>query len=105
MDMTGQYERSARAAGRACAARIHAAAILVVLLTGGGARAHDYFKITIVDEQTKRGVPLVELRTSYEVRYVTDSNGVVAFHEPGLMDENVYFAITSHGYEFPKENK
>ncbi len=65
--------------------------------------AHDFFKITIIDEQTKRGVPLVELRTTNEIRYVTDSNGVVAFHEPGLMDRSVFFTVSSHGYEFPAD--
>lgn len=59
-----------------------------------------YFKITVVDEQTGRGVPLVELRTVSGVRYVTDSRGVVAFYEPGLMDGDVFFFVQSHGYEF-----
>ncbi len=63
----------------------------------------DYFKITVVDEETRRGVPLVEIKTTSEVRYYTDSNGIVAFYEPGLMDEVVYFHIKSHGYEFPQD--
>src|SRR3954454_16651898 len=61
------------------------------------------FKITVVDEQTGRGVPLVELRTVNEIRLVTDSNGVVAFSEPGLMDQAVFFHVRSHGYEFPRD--
>ncbi|HEV2294914.1 MAG TPA: hypothetical protein VGR35_13760 [Tepidisphaeraceae bacterium] len=69
----------------------------------GEALAHEFFKITVVDEQTKRGVPLVELRTTNEIRFVTDSNGIVAFNEPGLMDEDVYFSISSHGYTFPRD--
>jgi NAD(P)-dependent dehydrogenase (short-subunit alcohol dehydrogenase family) len=44
----------------------------------------DYFKITVVDEETGRGVPLVELKTTNDVRYYTDSNGIIAFFEPGL---------------------
>ncbi len=43
----------------------------------------DYFKITVVDEETGRGVPLVELKTTNNVRYYTDSNGIIAFFEPG----------------------
>src|SRR3954471_16390660 len=58
------------------------------------------FAITVVDEQTGRGVPLVELRTVNEVRYVTDSAGVAAVYEPGLMGQSVYFRVKSHGYEF-----
>jgi hypothetical protein len=63
----------------------------------------DYFKITVVDEQTGRGVPLVELKTVHHLRHVTDSNGVVAFNEPGLMGQRVFFHVASHGYEFPAD--
>lgn len=62
-----------------------------------------HFKITVVDAQTGRGVPLVELRTVSNIRYVTDSRGVAAFHEPGLMDQEVFFFVRSHGYEFPTD--
>ncbi len=61
------------------------------------------FAITVVDEQTGRGVPLVELRTVNDIVLVTDSQGVAAFLEPGLMDQTVYFHIKSHGYESPKD--
>jgi hypothetical protein len=66
-------------------------------------QAGKYFKITVVDEQTGRGVPLVELRTVNGLRLWTDSNGVAAFYEPGLMDQSVFFHVSSHGYEFPKD--
>ncbi len=62
-----------------------------------------YFKIQVVDRQTGRGVPLVELRTTNSIRYFTDSNGIIAFYEPGLMDQDVFFFVESHGYEFPKD--
>jgi hypothetical protein len=62
-----------------------------------------YFKIQVEDRQTGRGVPLVELRTVNNIRYFTDSNGIVAFFEPGLMDREVFFFVESHGYEFPKD--
>ncbi len=67
------------------------------------AKANPYFTIRVVDEQTGRGVPLVELRTVHAIRLYTDSNGVAAFHEPGLMGKEVYFGVSSHGYEFPKD--
>ncbi len=63
----------------------------------------DYFRITVVDDSTGRGVPLVELRSVNKVTFHTDSHGVIAFHEPGLMDRNVYFEVASHGYEIPKD--
>ncbi|HIJ53382.1 MAG TPA: hypothetical protein HPP66_09540 [Planctomycetes bacterium] len=62
-----------------------------------------YFKIQVVDRQTGRGVPLVELRTTNNMKYFTDSHGIVAFYEPGLMDRDVFFFVESHGYEFPKD--
>jgi len=65
--------------------------------------ARQYFAIEVVDEQTGRGVPLVELRTTNGIRCYTDSAGVVAFHEPGLMNRDVFFHVTSHGYEFPAD--
>lgn len=63
----------------------------------------DYFTIRVVDEETGRGVPLVELRTVNNVRCYTDSAGVVAFHEPGLMNSRVFFHVSSHGYELAKD--
>jgi len=63
----------------------------------------DCFTIRVVDDQTGRGVPLVELRTTNEISYYTDSNGIVAFYEPGLMGQTVYFNIKSDGYEFPED--
>jgi hypothetical protein len=62
-----------------------------------------YFKIQVVDRQTGRGVPLVELRTTNNIKYFTDSHGIVAFYEPGLMERDVFFFVESHGYEFPKD--
>ena len=62
-----------------------------------------YFGIQVVDGQTGRGVPLVELETVNHLRYVTDSAGWIAFYEPGLMGQAIHFTIKSHGYDFPKD--
>jgi hypothetical protein len=62
-----------------------------------------YFTITVEDDQTGRGVPLVELQSVNNIRYYTDSNGVVAFYEPGLMNRRLFFSLKSHGYEYPKD--
>lgn len=61
------------------------------------------FRIEVVDGATGRGVPLVELETTGGVRYVTDSAGVVAFGEVGLLGERVWFAVRSHGYTHPND--
>ncbi len=62
-----------------------------------------YFGIHLVDDKTGRGVALVELRTVNDIVLHSDSSGWVAFHEPGLMGREVYFAIASPGYEYPKD--
>jgi hypothetical protein len=83
---------------------VSAALLLCAALVGAGPdQGKDYFAITVVDEQTGRGVPLVELRTVNGIRCTTDSSGIVAFREPGLMGRDVFFHVASHGYEFPKD--
>ena len=67
------------------------------------AESNRYFTIEVIDESTGRGVPLVELKTTSSITYYTDSNGVVAFDEPGLMKQKVFFFVKSHGYEYPKD--
>jgi hypothetical protein len=61
------------------------------------------FVIKVVDDKTGRGVPLVELRTVHEMRFWTDSAGVVAIDTPELMGQEVFFHISSHGYAYPKD--
>jgi hypothetical protein len=74
-----------------------------MLRVAHSAAPSDHFAIQVLDDQTNRGVPLVELKTVHGLRYVTDSRGLVAFHEPGLMNRAVFFYVSSHGYEFPKD--
>jgi len=80
--------------------------VLCALAAAGALLAGEatpYFAMTVVDDQTGRGVPLVELRTVNEICCYTDSNGIVAFNEPGLMNQKVFFNIKSDGYEFPAD--
>src|SRR6185436_17741553 len=82
------------------------ATLLAALRLGfvaAGAAENPYFVIQVIDESTGRGVPLVELKTVNNVSCWTDSAGVVAFNEPGLMDREVYFHVASPGYEDPKD--
>ena len=62
------------------------------------------FAIRVVDAETGRGVPMVELETVNHLRFYTDSNGTVAFREPGLMGRQIFFHVRSHGYEYPKDS-
>lgn len=61
------------------------------------------FVIEVTDADTGRPVPLVELRTTNHLRYVTDNAGVIAFDEPSLMGTEVFFSVLGHGYEVPKD--
>ena len=62
-----------------------------------------WFAIRVVDAETGRGVPMVELETVNHLRFYTDSTGTVAFREPGLMGREIFFHVRSHGYEYPKD--
>jgi hypothetical protein len=63
----------------------------------------ELFKIQVIDAETRRGIPAVELKTTNNIRYYTDSAGYVAFDEPGLMNQTVFFHMYSHGYEVPAD--
>ena len=80
-----------------------AAGIFLIEVCAVRAEPGPYFAIQVVDEATGRGVPMVELQTTSGARCYTDSNGLIAFYEPGLMNKKVWFGVSSHGYEFPPD--
>jgi len=61
------------------------------------------FRIRVFDDETKRGVPLVELGALTNQKYYTDCNGLVAITDPVLMNRTAFFYVRSHGYEFKKD--
>lgn len=67
------------------------------------ARAEVPFGIHVVDEHSGRGVPLVTLRTTNHISHTTDSAGWIAFDEPGLMEREVHFTVSSPGYAVAKD--
>ncbi|MBS0204061.1 MAG: hypothetical protein JSS49_14240 [Planctomycetes bacterium] len=78
-------------------------ALLALTVTPLLAAAPDAFGVRVVDDETGRGVPLVELRSVHDIRYVTDSAGYAAIRDPELMGQTVFLTVRSHGYEFPKD--
>ena len=78
------------------------AVVLLGVLATTGARPAP-FAVRVVDEQSGRGVPLAELKTVSGVRFWSDSGGYVAVDDPALLGRSVFFHVSSHGYEFPKD--
>ena len=60
-------------------------------------------RIEVVEKGTGWPVPLIELRTTHQVRLVTDNAGVIAFDLPELMGRETWFEVIGHGYERPKD--
>lgn len=85
--------------------RIRTLCIFILLLQTADclSQSSKYTTIRVVDSKTNRGVPLVELKTVNDRIYYSDSNGIIAFFEPGLMNKDVFFHIKSHGYQYPQD--
>jgi hypothetical protein len=60
-------------------------------------------RIQVMEKGNGWPVPLVELRTTHHVRFVTDNGGVIAFDLPELMGRETWFDVIAHGYEVPKD--
>jgi hypothetical protein len=59
--------------------------------------------IQVVDQENGWPVPLVELRTTHDVRFITDNAGVIAFDLPELMGRETWFDVLGNGYEVPRD--
>ena len=60
-------------------------------------------RIEVVEKGSGWPVPLVELRTTHQVRFVTDNAGLIAFDLPELMGRETWFDVIGHGYEVPRD--
>lgn len=86
-----------------CVVRIRTLILSLTLPLAAAGNDLPWFGIKVVDQDTGRGVPMVELKTVNHIRHFTDSHGYIAFHEPGVMGSNVFFHVSSHGYKYPKD--
>ncbi len=59
--------------------------------------------IEIVEAGSGWPVPLVELRTTHQMRFFSDNAGVIAFDAPELMGRETWFDVIGNGYEVPKD--
>ena len=81
---------------------------VILLLVGawllqGGDETGAPFRVDCVDAATGRGVPLVTLEAVDGMRWVSDSAGVVAIREPGLVGVETWFHFSSPGYELEED--
>jgi hypothetical protein len=60
-------------------------------------------RIEVVDKENGWPVPLVQLRTTHNLIFVTDNAGVIAIDAPELMGREVWFDLIGHGYEVKKD--
>lgn len=75
--------------------------LLAALLSIASAAAYgaEPFRIEVVDKENGWPVPLVELRTTHQVSFFTDNAGLVAIDEPDLLDREIWFSVSSDGYQ------
>lgn len=79
------------------------AVVAAECLSVSTAKGVEPFRIRIVDEQNNWPVPLVELRTTHNVSFVSDNTGQIAFDLPELMGVETWFHLEGHGYTVPAD--
>jgi hypothetical protein len=81
--------------------------LIKTLLAAGAiastALAAEPCRIEIIERGTGWPVPLVELRTTHSLRFLSDNNGLIACDAPELMGREVWFDVLGHGYEVRKD--
>src|SRR5205807_4562290 len=74
-----------------------------LLLTDAASAPSQPCPIEVLEKGSGWPVPLVELRTTHNVRFVTDNAGVIAFDLPELLGRETWFDVIGNGYEVPKD--
>ncbi|MBA3483347.1 MAG: hypothetical protein H0T51_16180, partial [Pirellulales bacterium] len=80
--------------------RLFVVALLLIRLAASAPRpaCADVFQIRVVDSQTGRGVPLVEMTPLGGSTLLTDSNGIIALDDPALLNRSLSLGFRSYGY-------
>src|SRR5256885_10060018 len=60
-------------------------------------------RVQVFEKGSGWPVPLVELRTTHQVQFITDNAGIICFDLPELMGKETWFDVIGHGYEVPKD--
>lgn len=74
-----------------------------ILLLAPLLHAAEPCRVEIVDKENGWPVPLVELRTTHEQRFISDNAGLIAIDDPDLLDRAVWFHVKGHGYGVKKD--
>jgi len=77
--------------------------LVLMICCCNGSQVSGYFIIRVFDEDTGRGVPMVELKFPNDVKYWTDSAGIAVINEPSFIDREVFITVRSDGYEYLEE--
>ncbi len=77
--------------------------VLVPFCVWNTASAFQPCRIEIVEKDNGWPVPLVELRTTHNMRFISDNAGVIAFDLPELMGCDTWFEVIGHGYTVPAD--
>ncbi len=77
---------------------VRCGAVLAVLLATIPAYAEGLFEIQVLDAENNWPVPLVEMTTTHNVRFVTDNEGTIAFDLPEMMGRETWLHLRGHGY-------
>ena len=98
--------RAAPAARGSSPCALRAALVLAALALGCALHPAPapIFRIAVVDAESGRGIPAVELRTTDARSFVSDSAGIIALGDPVLMNRAVFFQVASFGYRFDQES-
>lgn len=79
------------------------AILLAVIALPLGCLSAEPFRVVVTDRENGWPVPLVELRTTHNVRFYTDNAGTVALDLPELFGRETWLFLESDGYEVPKD--
>jgi len=75
-----------------------AAAVAIGLSAAAPSWAAEPCRIEVVDRENGWPVPLVELRTTSDIVLVTDNAGIIAVDQPDLLNREIWFDVSGHGY-------
>ncbi|MDR1478657.1 MAG: hypothetical protein LBJ00_06915 [Planctomycetaceae bacterium] len=76
---------------------------IVVLTQESNVTARKPCRIEVREQGTNILVPLVELRTTHQQRFVTDNAGVIALDSPELIGRETWFNVNGYGYSVKQD--